>query len=104
MMQQARDMQSKMGKLQEELASKRFEGNAGAGMITAVASGDLRIVEIRIEEGVFSQGDRDLIQDLTAAAVNAAITEAQRFAQTQMQQLSLSGLGIPNPLNPGEGK
>ncbi len=103
MMQQAQEMQSKMGKLQQELASKRFEASAGAGMITAVATGDLRIVEIRIEDGVFEKGDRQLIQDLTAAAVNSAIAEAQRFAQAQVQQLSLGGLGI-NPQGPDGGQ
>ncbi len=97
LMQQAQEMQSKMGDLQRELANKRFEASAGAGMITAVATGDLRIVEIRIEEGIFSQGDRELIQDLTAAAVNSAIAEAQRFAQAQVQQFSMAGLSMPNP-------
>lgn len=101
MMQKAQEMQSKMGALQQELAKKRFEASAGAGMITAVATGDLRIVEIRIEEGIFAQGDRELIQDLTAAAVNAAIAEAQRFVQTQVQQLSLGGL---SPLSPDGGR
>ena len=41
-------MQGRMSALQAELASKRFEASAGGGMVTAVASGDLRIVEIRI--------------------------------------------------------
>ena len=97
MMQQAQEMQSKMGELQKELALKRFEASAGAGMVTAIATGDLRIVEIRIEPGVFDRGDRGLIQDLTAAAVNAAIAEAQMFVQTQVQQFSLAGMpGDPN--------
>jgi DNA-binding YbaB/EbfC family protein len=103
-MQQAQEMQSKMGELQQELANKRFEASAGAGMITAVASGDLRILEIRIEEAVFAQGDRELIQDLTAAAVNAAIAEAQRFVQTQVQQFSLGGLTPPDHSVPDGGQ
>jgi DNA-binding YbaB/EbfC family protein len=101
MMDQAQKMQVKMGNLQDELASLRFEADSGAGMIKAVATGEFRIVEIRIEEEVFARGDRDLIQDLTAAAVNAAITKAQQHVQTKIQQFSLGGLNIPNMTDPG---
>jgi DNA-binding YbaB/EbfC family protein len=97
MLKQAQEMQGKMGKLQAELAGKRFEASAGGGMITAVATGDLKIAEVRIEDSVFSQGDRELIQDLVTAAVNAALATAQRHVQEQLQGLSLGGLGIPGP-------
>jgi DNA-binding protein YbaB len=86
-----------MGQLQAELAGMRFEASAGGGMVTAVASGDLKIVEIRIEDAVFAGGDRGLVQDLTAAAVNAALATAQRHAQEQVQKFSLGGLGGMNP-------
>ena len=102
MMEQAQQMQSKMGQLQAELAKMRFEASAGGGMITAVASGDLRIIEIRIEDEVFAGGDRALVQDLTAAAVNAALANAQRHAQEQVQKFSLGGLGMMNPNGGGE--
>lgn len=105
MFKQAQEMQGKMGQLQAELASKRFEASSGGGMVTAVATGDLRIVEIRIEEGVFNQGDRSLIEDLTAAAVNAALTSAQQHVQAhlqkQMQSLALPGFG--DTTTPGGG-
>ncbi len=100
MFDQAQQMQGKMAQLQGELASKRFEASAGGGMITAVATGSLKIVEIRIEDDVFAQGDRALVQDLTAAAVNAALESAQRYAQQQMQEFSLGGLDM---LKPGGG-
>lgn len=101
-LKQAQAMQSKMGKLQAELATMRFEASAGGGMVTAVASGDLKIVEIRIEDSVFAGGDRALVQDLTAAAVNAALATAQRHAQEQVQKFSFSGdLGALNPNGDG---
>lgn len=95
MVKQAQEMQSKMGALQAELANKRFEASAGAGMITAVATGDLKIVDIRIEESVFEKGDRELIQDLTAAAINSALATAQQHVQehVQKQMQGLGGLG-----------
>ena len=94
MFKQAQEMQGKMGELQAELATKRFEASSGGGMVTAVATGDLKIVDIRIEESVFGQGDRPLIEDLIAAAVNAALTTAQQHVQSHMQQ-QIQGLGIP---------
>lgn len=98
MFEQAQKMQSKMGELQAELAGKRFEASSGGGMITAVATGDLKIAEIRIEDAVFRQGDRDLIQDLVTAAVNTALATAQRHVQEQVQRFSLGGgLGTLNP-------
>ncbi len=106
MMEQAQEMQGRMNALQAELANKRFEASAGGGMITAVASGDLKIVEIRIEPGVFEQGDRELIEDLTRAAVNAALTHAQSQVQQEIQKLGqqqgLGGLfGGGNPFGAG---
>lgn len=97
MFQQAQEMQGKMGEIQAKLALERFEASSGAGMITAVATGDLRIVEIRIEESVYAQGDRELVQDLTAAAVNTALAAAQQHVQEQMQSFSLGGLDMLNP-------
>ena len=101
MLEQAQEIQSRMGKLQAELATKRFEASAGGGMVTAVASGDLKIVEIRIEDSVFAGGDRTLVQDLAAAAVNAALATAQQYAQEQMQSFSLGAPGTMGPIGGG---
>ncbi|MCH7599641.1 MAG: YbaB/EbfC family nucleoid-associated protein [Myxococcales bacterium] len=97
MLEQAQAMQNKMSKLQAELAKMRFEASAGGGMVKAVASGDLKIVEIRIEDSIFASGDRALVQDLAAAAVNAALANAQRHAQEQVQRFSFNGLSMLNP-------
>jgi DNA-binding YbaB/EbfC family protein len=94
LLSKAQQMQGRLADLQRQLAAKRFEGSAGGGMVTAVVSGELRVLEIRIEPGLVSGGDRDMIQDLCAAAVNAALTNAQQGAQEEMQRLTGS-LGIP---------
>ena len=91
LMAQAREMQTKLAELQRDLARRRVEGAAGGGMVTAVASGELRILEIRIEPSLLEAGDRSMIQDLTAAAVNVALTNAQRMIQEEPQQAS----GVP---------
>ena len=94
LLQKAREAQTKLQALQRELARRSVEGSAGGGMVTAVASGELRILEIRIEPGLLQSGDVAMLQDLTAAAVNAALANAQRMIQEEMQRAS-AGLGLP---------
>ena len=92
----AKEVQTQLAELQRELATRRVEGAAGGGMVTAVASGELRIVELRIEPALLESPDREMIQDLVAAAVNAALTNAQRMIQEEMQRAS-AGLMLQNP-------
>ena len=94
LMEQARQVQSRLAALQQELATRRFEGSAGGGMVTAVATGGLRIVELRIEPSLLGSGDHEMLQDLTAAAVNAALARAQMTVQEELQRAS-AGLTIP---------
>jgi nucleoid-associated protein EbfC len=82
----AKQMQTRLAEVQRELAQRRIEGSAGGGMVTVVVTGDLRILEIRIEPSLLASGDREMIQDLTAAAVNAALANAQRAVQEELQR------------------
>ncbi len=95
----AQAMQGEMAKMQSELATRTVEGSAGGGMVTAVATGNLRIQEVRIEPSLLDDGDAGMLQDLIAAAVNAALTNAQRMVQEEIQKNAgpmgalLGGLG-----------
>jgi len=82
----AKQMQARLAEVQRDLAQRRVEGSAGGGMVTVVATGDLRILEIRIEPSLVASGDREMLQDLTAAAVNAALANAQRMLQEELQR------------------
>jgi DNA-binding YbaB/EbfC family protein len=94
-MSRAQAAQAKLAELQRELALRRVEGSAGGGMVTAVATGELRILTIRIEPSLLDSGDRDMIQDLTAAAVNAALMNAQKLVQEELQRAS-AGMAMPD--------
>jgi len=96
LMAKAQEVQAKLAQVQADLARRRVEGSAGGGMVTAVATGALRILEIRIEPSLWESGDRAMIQDLTAAAVNAAFANAQKMIQEEMQRAS-QGLALPPP-------
>ena len=103
LMAKAQQVQAKLAQVQADLARRRVEGSAGGGMVTAVATGALRILEIRIEPALWESGDRAMIQDLTAAAVNVAFTNAQKMIQEEMQRAS-QGLAISlPPQTPGGG-
>jgi hypothetical protein len=90
----AQEAQAKLADLQQKLAVRRIEGSAGGGMVRAEVSGALRVLEISIEPALVASGDREMLQDLTAAAVNAALANAQRLVQEEMQKAT-SGLGLP---------
>ena len=86
-LKQAQGMQAKVAELQQRVKTLRFEADAGGGMVRAVVSGDLRVLELHIEPTLVDAQDRDMIEDLTAAAVNAALRKAQEGVQAEMQRL-----------------
>ena len=90
----AQEAQAKLAELQQRLAARRVEGTAGGGMVRAEVSGALRVLRVAIEPALLASGDREMLQDLIAAAINAAIANAQRLVQEEMQKAS-SGLGLP---------
>jgi DNA-binding YbaB/EbfC family protein len=90
LMARAQEAQQKLQALQQELATRRVEGTSGGGMVRASVSGSMRVLGIEIEPQLFESGDRDMLQDLVAAAVNAALGNAQRMIQEEMQRASAS--------------
>ena len=90
-----KEMQEKVGALQERLAARTVTGEAAAGMVRAVANGRLQIVSVEIEPSLLDPDQRTMLQDLVVAAVNQALTRAQEMAGREMGQLAGSlGLGF----------
>lgn len=94
MMKQAQKLQSKMLKMQEELAEKRVEASSGGGMVKAVANGKQQILELTIEREVVDPDDVEMLQDLVLAAVNDALDKAQDMVASEMGKLT-GGVNIP---------
>jgi len=94
MMKQAQQLQSKMMKLQEELADKTVESSSGGGMVKVTANGRQQIVSIQIEKEVVDPDDVEMLQDLVLAAVNDALAKAQEMVSSEMGKLT-GGLNIP---------
>jgi DNA-binding YbaB/EbfC family protein len=94
MMKQAQQLQSKMFKLQEELAEKTVETSSGGGMVKVVANGKQQLVSIQIEQEVVDPDDVEMLQDLVLAAVNDALSKAQEMVSEEMSKLT-GGMNIP---------
>jgi DNA-binding YbaB/EbfC family protein len=94
LMKQARQMQDKMAKLQEEMASKTVEAAAGGGMVTATANGAGDIVSIKIEPQVVDPEDVEMLEDLVRAACNEAVRKGRDLMSEEMKKLT-GGMNIP---------
>jgi DNA-binding YbaB/EbfC family protein len=94
MMKQAQQLQSRMMKLQEELAEKTVESSSGGGMVKVTANGRQQILSIQIEKEVVDPEDVEMLQDLVLAAINDALAKAQEMVSSEMGKLT-GGLNIP---------
>jgi DNA-binding YbaB/EbfC family protein len=93
-MQQANQMQSKMKKLQEELATKCYAGAAGGGAVTVEVNGEYLLTSVKMTPDVFKDADTDLLQDMVLAATNEAIKAAKAHYQAEMGKVT-GGIGLP---------
>ena len=93
-MKQAKKMQEKIGKLQQELENKTIEAQAGGGMVRVVVNGKFEVVSLKIEKEVVNPEDIEMLQDLIVAAVNEGIRKSQEMASSEMSKIT-GGLGIP---------
>ena len=97
MIEQAKQMQERIDQIQKVLNARRFEATSGGGMVRASVTGALRVVSIEIEDAFFKSGDKEMIQDLAASAINAAIVKAQEGANEEylrMQEHLMHGSGF----------
>jgi DNA-binding YbaB/EbfC family protein len=94
MMKQAQQLQTKMARMQEEMAAKTIEASAGGGMVKVVANGKQEVMSIHIEKEVVDPEDVEMLQDLILAAVNEALVQSQKMVSDEMSKLT-GGMKIP---------
>jgi len=94
MMQQAKAMQEKMKTMQSDLAAVEMTGEAGGGMVIVRIGGDYRVRSVKIDEEIWKDQDKAMLEDLIVAATNAA---TQQVAATikEKQSAMMSGLPLP---------
>lgn len=93
MMKQAQEMQENMRKAQEELANIEVTGEAGGGMVSVVMTCRHDVKRVQVDESLM-QDDKEVLEDLVAAAMNDAVRKAEQTAQDKMSGLT-SGMNIP---------
>jgi DNA-binding YbaB/EbfC family protein len=94
LMKQARQMQDKLAKIQEEMASKTVEAAAGGGMVRAVANGAGDLLSVKIEKDVVDPNDIEMLEDLVRAACSEAIKKGRDLAAEEMKKIT-GGMEIP---------
>lgn len=93
LMKQAQEMQEKMQRVQEEIAQSEVQGEAGAGMIKLTMNGRHDVSKVEIDPSVMEE-DKELLEDLLAAAVNDAVRKVEADSKAKMEEAT-SGLNLP---------
>lgn len=93
MMKQAQQMQEKMAQLQEELANLEVQGQAGAGLVTVTMTGRHDLKTVNIDDSLMSE-EKDMLEDLVAAAVNDAVRKLEDANKEKMGSLT-AGFQMP---------
>ena len=93
-MKQAQQMQEQMQKAQEEVANIEVTGESGAGMVKVTMTGRHDVKRVDIDPSLLGD-DKDMLEDLMAAAINDANRRVESATQEKMSELT-SGMGLPD--------
>jgi nucleoid-associated protein EbfC len=98
LMKQLPKIKEEMERLQQRLAQITAEGDAGGGMVKVRVNGKLEVLNCTLSEEALKLGDREMLEDLIAAAVNQAISKARQQTAAEAGKVA-TGLGLPPGLN-----
>ncbi|RMA78868.1 YbaB/EbfC family nucleoid-associated protein [Umboniibacter marinipuniceus] len=94
LMKQAKEMQKKMADMQEQAANAKVVGEAGAGMVKVTMTGRHDVSDVEIDPSLLTE-DKELLEDLLAAAVNDAVRRVETANQEAMKSLT-GGMPLPD--------
>lgn len=93
LMQQAQKMQEELKKNQEELANLQVIGESGGGLVSIVMTGKREARKVTIDDSLLIE-DKDMLEDLVAAAINDAVNKVSKIKKEKMSAITS---GIPMP-------
>lgn len=93
LMKQAQEMQEKMQKAQEEVANMQVQGQSGAGLVKVTMTGRHDVKRIEIDDSLLTD-EKDILEDLIAAAVNDAVRKVEEESKDKMGEVT-SGIPLP---------
>lgn len=94
LLRQAQVMQTKMSKLQADMAERTLEAASGGGMVKVTVNGKQEVLSIAIDPKAVDPGDVEMLQDLVLTAVNEGLRQAKEMMEKEMGALT-GGLKIP---------
>ena len=94
LMKQAQEMQANMQKAQEELANMEVTGESGGGLVSVIMTGRHDVKRVSIDDSLMGD-DKDMLEDLLAAAVNDAVRQVERTSQDKMSGMT-AGMNLPD--------
>jgi DNA-binding YbaB/EbfC family protein len=92
-MQQAQKMQEEFKKAQEELANMQVLGESGGGLVTILMTGKREARKVTIDSSLVGE-DKDMLEDLVAAAINDAVNKVAKMKKEKMASIT-AGLPLP---------
>ncbi|GAA5134374.1 YbaB/EbfC family nucleoid-associated protein [Alloalcanivorax gelatiniphagus] len=98
LLQQAQAMQEKMKQAQEDVAKAEVTGESGAGLVKVVMNGRHDVKSVTIDDSLMGE-DKDMLEDLLAAAVNDAVRRVERQQQDMMKGMT-DGFPFPPGFKP----
>ena len=93
MMKQAQQMQAKMQKAQEDLANIEVIGESGAGMVKVTMTCNHNVRRVNVDDALLDD-DKEMLEDLVAAAINDAVRRVQETSKEKMGDVT-GGMGLP---------
>ena len=94
MMKAAKDMQDKMGQMQEDMARITVTGESGAGLVRATCTAKGELTALDIDPSIFVPSEKEVVEDLILAAIKDAQRKAQDRMQAEMARIS-QDMGLP---------
>ncbi|MDA0283298.1 MAG: YbaB/EbfC family nucleoid-associated protein [Planctomycetota bacterium] len=94
LMKQAKEMQGRMGEIQDRLALMRIRGSAGGGMVAFEVNGKQDVIGCTVDPTLFESGDREMLEELVVSAMNDALHKSRQAGAEAMQEVA-GGLNIP---------
>ncbi len=91
-MRQIQQLQEQMVKAQAELADESVTGSAGGGVVTAVVTGDQKVLSVSLDPELIKDGDKEIIEDLILTAINQGLDESRKLAEQKLGPLAGGGL------------
>lgn len=94
MMKQAQQLQANMQRVQAEIASMEVTGEAGGGMAKVIMTGKHEVKRVSLDASLLGGDDKDMLEDLIAAAINDAVQKIERASQAKMSAV-MGGMNLP---------